>query len=135
MATKRLVDVLLWLAPGMIGALLLMAAVAHMEPPSPAPAAGPVEAPPLEVTKDTVLDPAKTYGRIVIKSSDVTIDGRGAWVAGTTQGDPKSYKGVGISAEGVSHVTLRNVQRQGLGGRAEGRGRQAVDRRELRLLR
>ena len=75
----------------------------------PRPDARPV----LEVTKDTVLDPAKTYGPIVIKASNVTIDGRGAWVLGATQGDPNNYKGTGVSANGVSNVTLKNLNAKG----------------------
>ena len=35
-------------------------------------------APAVEITGDTVLDPAKTYGPLVIKASNITIDGRGA---------------------------------------------------------
>ena len=69
--------------------------------------------PVLEITKDTVLDPATTCGRIVIKQSGVTIDGRGAWVIGATQGDPKDYMDVGVSASGVSHVTLKNLNVKG----------------------
>lgn len=68
---------------------------------------------PLEITADTTLDPQKTYGAIVIKASNVTIDGKGAWVIGATQGEPKQFKGVGISAEGVSNVTLKNVNAKG----------------------
>jgi parallel beta-helix repeat protein len=56
----------------------------------------------LEITKDIQLDPEKTYGPLVIKASGVTIDGRGAWVIGVK-------KGVGISADGVKNVTLKNV--------------------------
>ncbi len=67
----------------------------------------------LEITKDTVLDPAKTYGPIVIKASNVTIDGRGAWVLGASLGDPKDYKGTGVSANGVSNVTLKNLNAKG----------------------
>ena len=39
-------------------------------------AARPDPRPVLEITRDTVLDPAKTYGPIVIRASSVTIDGR-----------------------------------------------------------
>ena len=68
---------------------------------------------PLEITADTVLDPAKTYGPIVIKASNITIDGGGAWLIGARQGDPKDFKGVGISGDGVSSVTLKNVNVKG----------------------
>ena len=73
----------------------------------------PVTRPVLEISKDTVLDPAKTYGPIVIKASNITIDGRGAWVIGATEGDPKDYKGMGVSAVGVSNVTLKNLNAKG----------------------
>jgi parallel beta-helix repeat protein len=73
----------------------------------------PVDQPPLVIEKDTQLDPAKTYGRIVIKGSNITIDGKGASVVGTKEGDPKTFQGAGISAEGVSGVTLRNVKVKG----------------------
>ena len=76
-------------------------------------AAKPDSRPVLEITQSTVLDPAKTYGRIVIKASNITIDGRGAWVIGATQGAPKDYKDVGVSAKGVSKVTLTNLNVKG----------------------
>ncbi len=69
--------------------------------------------PPLEITADTVLDPAKTYGRIVVKASDVTIDGRGAWLIGAKEGKPKDFKHIGVYAQGVSRVTLRNLNVKG----------------------
>ena len=68
---------------------------------------------PLVITADTTLDPGKTYGRIVIQASNITIDGRDAWLIGATDGDPKDYRGTAISAEGVSNVTLRNVHAKG----------------------
>ena len=60
-----------------------------------------------------MLDPAKTYGPIVIKASNITLDGRGAWVIGARKGDPKDFKGVGVSANGVSNVTLKNLNAKG----------------------
>jgi parallel beta-helix repeat protein len=69
----------------------------------------PIDQPPLVIEKDTQLDPAQTYGRIVIKASNITIDGKGANIVGAMNGDPKTFQGTGISAEGVSGVTLRNV--------------------------
>jgi parallel beta-helix repeat protein len=69
--------------------------------------------PALEITKDTTLDPAKTYGPIVIKASNITVDGRGAWLVGATAGDPKNFKGVAVSASGVSGVTLKNLNAKG----------------------
>ena len=81
---------------------------------SPLPAAAAEKEPPvLEITQDTVLDPAKTYGRIVIKASGMTVDGRGAWLVGATQGEPKTFKHTAVSAKGVSRVTLKNVNAKG----------------------
>ena len=70
---------------------------------------------PLEVVADVTLDPSKTYGPIVVKASNVTIDGRGAKIVGAVGGDPKTFAGVGIVARGVSNVTLKNVVVQGFG--------------------
>ncbi len=67
----------------------------------------------LEITADTKLDPAKTYPRLVIKASNITIDGNGAWVIGAKEGQPKGYQGVGIHAIGVSGVKLRNLNAKG----------------------
>ncbi len=98
----------------LVGAMFLTAALVWQGPPSPTPAADAAELlPPLEITKDTALDPAKSYGRIVIKASNITLDGRGAWVIGATKGDPNTYTRIGISAEGVSGVTLKNVKVKG----------------------
>lgn len=68
---------------------------------------------PLEVTGDMTLDPQKTCGPIVIKKSNVTIDGRGAWLIGVEEKNPKEFKGVAVSATGVSNVTLKNVNAKG----------------------
>ncbi len=86
---------------------LVSASGALAAPAAPAPAA------PLEIAQDTVLDPAKTYGPLVIKASGVTVDGRGAWVIGATEGDPKEFKGVGVAAKGVSKATLKNLNVKG----------------------
>lgn len=69
--------------------------------------------PVLEVTSDITLDPAKTYGAIVVKKSGVTIDGKGAWLIGSTKGAPKGFKGTAVSGDGVSHVTLKNINAKG----------------------
>jgi parallel beta-helix repeat protein len=98
------------------GVALAAASVFAAEPspvPQPSQATGAAEQPPLEITQDTVLDPAKSYGRIVIKASGITIDGRGAWVIGAKQGNPKDYKNIGISAKSVSRVTLKNLNAKG----------------------
>ncbi|MHB0958043.1 MAG: right-handed parallel beta-helix repeat-containing protein [Pirellulaceae bacterium] len=71
------------------------------------------DSPPLVITQDTVLDPTKTYARLVIKASGITIDGRGAWLVGAEQGEPKNFQQVAVSAENVSRVTLRNVNAKG----------------------
>ena len=71
------------------------------------------EQPPWEIHQDTVLDPARTYGQIVIRASHITIDGRGARIVGATAGNPREFQGVAISAKGVSGVTLKNVRVQG----------------------
>jgi parallel beta-helix repeat protein len=71
----------------------------------------------LEITRDTVLDPQKTYQAIEIKASNVTIDGRGAWLLGPAsrkcEPSPSDFRGVAISAKGVSNVRLRNVNARG----------------------
>ncbi|MFO0805837.1 MAG: right-handed parallel beta-helix repeat-containing protein [Gemmataceae bacterium] len=77
-----------------------------------ATAARAADVPVLEITKDTTLDPAKTYGRIVVKASDITIDGKGAWLVGG-EGNPKTFKGIGIEAKGFANVKLKNVHVKG----------------------
>lgn len=69
--------------------------------------------PTLEVTSDITLDPGKIYGAIVVKKSGVTIDGKGAWLIGASKGAPKGFKGIAVSADGVSQVTLKNVNAKG----------------------
>jgi parallel beta-helix repeat protein len=71
------------------------------------------DVPVLEVTKDTTLDAKKTYGRLIVKGSNLAIDGKGAWVIGSNGGNPKTYKGVGIDAKAVSGVTLKNINVRG----------------------
>jgi hypothetical protein len=66
----------------------------------------------LEIVADTVLDPAKTCGRVMITTSGVTVDVRRARVVGSG-GDPKSCRGVGVTAAGVSGVTLKNLTVRG----------------------
>ena len=84
--------------------------------PTPVPKAGavpPVTRPTLELSKDTALDPEKTYGAIVVKASGITIDGRGAWLLGPGGKTRKEFHGVAVSAVGVSTVTLENVRAKG----------------------
>lgn len=67
----------------------------------------------LAITEDTTLDPGVEYGPIVVKASGVTIDGRGALISGPGGASPKEFRGVAISAEGVSGVTLKDVRAKG----------------------
>lgn len=72
----------------------------------------------LRITRDTVLDPCKTYGEIVIEASGVTIDGRGAWLIGPAarlkaRAKPADFRGVAIHSKGVSSVRLRNLNAKG----------------------
>ncbi len=71
----------------------------------------------LEITRDTVLDRHKSYGAIVIKASNLTIDGRSAWLIGPAAGKkeprPDDFLGVAIRAEGVSNVRLLNINARG----------------------
>src|SRR5262249_48613173 len=71
----------------------------------------------LVITRDTVLDPNRTYGRIEIKASNLKVDGRGAWLlgpaAGKTSPKPGDFQGVAIQARGVSNVQLRNINARG----------------------
>jgi parallel beta-helix repeat protein len=72
-----------------------------------------VAAEPLVITADTTLDPTQTYGPLIIKASDITVDGRGAWIVGSSSGRANARRGEGISAAGVSQVTLKNVNAKG----------------------
>jgi parallel beta-helix repeat protein len=69
--------------------------------------------PATEITQNTTLDPEKVYGRLIIKASNITIDGRGAKIVGAKTGSAKQFQGIGILAEGVSNVTLTNVRVSG----------------------
>ena len=72
--------------------------------------------PALEITENIQLDPARTYGALIIRRSGITIDGQGAWLVGAPRDSgtaPKNYQGIAILAEGVSDVTLRNVNARG----------------------
>ncbi len=69
----------------------------------------------LEVTTDLTLDPAKTYGQLVVKASGVVIDGQGAVLVGpgADAEEPSGFQGVAVMAEGVSDVTVRNLKARG----------------------
>jgi nitrous oxidase accessory protein NosD len=114
MVDKKSLTTLRACRSGLGGVLFLTVALAWQGDPSRSSAADAAETPAvLEITQDTALDLDKTYGRIVIKASNVTLDGQGAWVIGSTKGKPRTYKQTGISAEGVSGVTLKNVKVKG----------------------
>ncbi len=89
--------------------LTLLAAVALTAGGGPA---RPADVPVLEVAADTTLDSAKTYGRIVVTASGVTIDGQGASVVGAG-GEAKAFRGVGVAARGMSNVVLKNLAVRG----------------------
>lgn len=67
----------------------------------------------LVLAESTVLDPNQTYSQIIIKASNITIDGRGAQLIGATEGAAKSFKGTAILAEGVSGVKIKNLRAKG----------------------
>ena len=70
---------------------------------------------PLEITCDTTLEPGTVLDRpVVIRASGVVLDGRGAILGGPGRaGSPDSVQGTGISANGCSGVTLRNLAVRG----------------------
>ena len=45
---------------------------------------------------DHDLDPAKTYGRLATKKSNIEIDGRGAWLVGPVKGSPNHFRQTAI---------------------------------------
>ncbi|HEV3189020.1 MAG TPA: hypothetical protein VGY54_00915, partial [Polyangiaceae bacterium] len=49
----------------------------------------------------------------MIKASNITIDGAGAWLIGSDEGDSKNFKQTAIAAEGVSGVVLKGVNAKG----------------------
>ncbi|KKL83008.1 hypothetical protein LCGC14_1979070 [marine sediment metagenome] len=77
------------------------------------PSGEPASRPVLEIGQDTVLDPARQYGQIVITASNITIDGRGAWLLGSPADDSNKFTQTAISASGLSGVTLRNINAKG----------------------
>ena len=79
----------------------------------PLPALAAADRPLLEISTDTVLDPDTIYGAIVVKASGITLDGRGALLLGADSGDPKTFTGTGLRAEGMSGVTVKNLRARG----------------------
>lgn len=73
--------------------------------------------PVLVITNDTMLEPgAKLAARLVVRTSHVTIDGRGATLTGPGRpGNVRSFDeaGIGILVEGAVNVTLRNIRAHG----------------------
>lgn len=69
----------------------------------------------LEVTSSITLDPQKTYGRIVVKASHIAINGNGAWLVGNSDLKSKqsTFTGTGITLDGVTNVTIRNLNARG----------------------
>lgn len=79
-------------------------------------AAGEGQRPALVLTEDTTLEPGQKYGAIVIQRSGIVVDGAGATLTGPVfqaGGIPRDYTGTGISAAGISGVTLRNLTVRG----------------------
>ena len=67
----------------------------------------------VDITQDTQLDPNKTYGVLVIKASNITIDGQGVTLVGDNALPQNRRKGIAILAAGVSNVTLKNINAKG----------------------
>lgn len=67
----------------------------------------------IAVSENLTLDPQKTYGSLVIKASNVTIDGQGAWLIGASKGNSNQFKGTAVTATGVSNVTIKNINAKG----------------------
>ena len=88
----------------------------------------PKSVPLLEVARDTVLDPGTTYGRLVIKASNITIDGRGAWLIGARKRADEVFQGDGRLCQGRLESDPEKHQCPRLGHGIEDRGRQGLGR-------
>ncbi len=79
------------------------------------PAAAAEDQSPLVITSDLAFQKDEVIRRpLVIRASHVTIDGNGAVLRGPgVPGDPKSFTGTGIAAEGAAGVTIRNIKVRG----------------------
>jgi hypothetical protein len=69
--------------------------------------------PEIIVTNNLMLEPGQHSARLIVRASQVSIDGNGATLVGPGQiGDPKSLEtaGVGVLIEGATGVTLNNIQ-------------------------
>lgn len=69
--------------------------------------------PVLEVTGNLQLDPTREYGPIVVTASNVTIDGQGLTLVGSTGSQPKAWKGTAVKLAKVKNVTLKNFKVRG----------------------
>src|SRR4051794_19051845 len=69
-----------------------------------------IAAEPLEIRENITLEAGKIYGPLVIKASNITIDGNNATVQGAMDGKPKDFQGIGVLADGIDHVTLKNLR-------------------------
>lgn len=72
-----------------------------------------ISAEPLVIEASVTLDLQKVTGPIVVKGSNITIDGQGTCLTGATHGSPKAFKDIAVFAESVTNVTLRNIKAKG----------------------
>ena len=110
----------MWVRLGELGVQIMLVALVVTAPTRAAA--------PWVITQDTTLDPARTYGPILVKASHITIDGRGAWLIGAEAQEPHTFQGTAISAAGVSHVTLKNIRAKGWERGLHIRRRSGLDR-------
>lgn len=68
---------------------------------------------PTVIEANTRLDPNASIGPLIIKASNITIDGRGICLTGSSTGKPKDFKGIAITATGVTNITLKNITAKG----------------------
>src|SRR5579862_8816058 len=61
----------------------------------------------MDLLADADLDPSQIYDPVTIRASDISIDGHGACLQGT------SFEGAGINGRGVHGVRLRNLRVRG----------------------
>lgn len=106
-------------SPASVAVLAIGACLAVLATPTPAGAADEVvPTPGMVITEDTTFAPG-TYefpdgNGIVIGADGITIDGNGAVFVGPgVAGDPDSFAGVAVTAEGRSGVTLTGLTARG----------------------
>lgn len=98
------------LSPALFFSCLLLC---ELGGPTGRAAAAEPDFPVLEITGNTRLDPGKTYGALIIRGSNLTIEGTGAWLVGPGGDGPASFQGTGVFASGVRNVTFRNLRARG----------------------